>query len=93
MLSVTDAAAAMIDQLVDEAGAAAAAGLRLTHEQGSHALLMGLTDHPERDDEVLAVPGAHAPVYLDPEVVARVGNAVLDVKREPGAAAFFLRED
>ena len=92
MLTLTEAAKQMIDRLVAESGPPRA-GLRVTHRDDVAALTMGLADGPAQDDQVLEVTAPHAPVYLDPEVLARVDHAVLDLKAEPGSAAFFLRED
>ncbi len=91
MLTITEAAKQMIDRLVAESGPPRA-GLRVTHRDDVAALTMGLADGPDQDDEVLDLTGPHAPVYLDRDVLPRVDRAVLDVKAEPGSAAFFLRE-
>lgn len=92
MLTITDAAARVIDELA-ASSPLDGPGLRLTQREDSAALTMGLEEAPHTDDEVVAAPGSHAVVFLDPLVLPRVDHAVLDVKTEPGAHAFFLRED
>jgi Fe-S cluster assembly iron-binding protein IscA len=89
VLTLTDAAAKVLDDLA-AASPLDRPGLRVTQREDSRALTMGLAAGPEADDEVIVVQGA--PVFLDPLVVGRLDEAVLDVKTEPGAAAFFLRD-
>ena len=91
MLTITARAASVIDDLAD-ASPLPVAGLRLTHREDSRALEMDLVEEPQQDDEVIAFPRSSTLVFLDPTVLGRLSGSVLDVKTEPGASAFFLRE-
>jgi Fe-S cluster assembly iron-binding protein IscA len=90
VLSITKAAARVIDELAD-ASPADVAGLRVTQREDSAALTMGLVEEPHEHDAVVGQPGTTAVVFLDPVVLPRLDDAVLDVKTEPGSSAFFLR--
>jgi Fe-S cluster assembly iron-binding protein IscA len=92
LLSITPAAARVIDELAD-AAPFAVAGLRMTHREGSDALSMGLVGEPEEGDAVIGAAGATALLFLDRSVLDRLDGVVLDVRTEPGSSAFFLRED
>ncbi len=92
MLTITEAAAQTIAELAD-ASPLEVAGLRLTQREDSRALTMGLVEAAAPDDQVIVPKGATAVVFLDPVVLPRLEDAVLDVKSGPGSAAFFLRED
>jgi Fe-S cluster assembly iron-binding protein IscA len=92
VLTITPAAAQVIDKLAD-ASPLEITGLRMTHAGGSGALSMGLVEEPESDDAIIGAAGTRALVFLDPCVLPRLEGVVLDVKTEPGAAAFFLRDD
>ena len=87
MLTVTPAAARKIEDLTapDEV-----MGLRVTRREDSPALTMGLVREPDDADTVVPA-GRRGMAFLDPMVLPRRDDAVLDVKDEPGAAAFFLR--
>lgn len=92
MLTITDKAAQVIDELA-QASPLDVAGLRVTQRDDCAALTMGLVEEPADEDAVVTARGATAVVFLDPVVLPRLEGAVLDAKTEPGAAAFFLRED
>ena len=87
VLTITPAAAQVIDRLTSETDAV---GLRVTRTDLG-ALFLDLADGPEDDDTVVTTLTSDVVVFVDPVAVPRLEDAVLDAKSEPGAAAFFLR--
>lgn len=91
MLRLTDQAASMITELIDDADLPDSAGLRI-HQRDDHtSLAMDLADEPAPDDVVVLVHDAA--VFLAPLAAARVDEQVLDARSGETGSAFYLRDD
>lgn len=89
MLRLTDDAASMIAELLDDPELADGAGLRI-HQRDDHtALAMELADAPGPDDVVLV--DHDVTVFLGPIAAQRVADQVLDARSGETGAAFYLR--
>lgn len=85
MLTITPRAWREIDELTHEHHAS---GLRVART-GCGSLSLDVATGPERDDTVVWSRGTV--VYVERQVAADVDTAVLDLRAEPGARAFYLR--
>jgi iron-sulfur cluster assembly protein len=94
MLTVSPTAADAIRQLTESGDAPASAGVRIAAggpaEDGS-TLSLALVNAPEPDDEVVAPDGA-TQVYLEPQIVPFLEDAVLEAQVSEAGVAFSLRE-
>lgn len=87
MLSVTQNAAEMIDQLTVSADLPEG-GLRIASDGPEPGLHMSVAPRPAADD-VIVLKG-HAAVFLDPVAADRLFDDTLDARRTEAGAAFFL---
>ena len=90
MLNVTEQAATMIRDLLDEADLADGAGLRIAQRDDHTALTMRLCDQPHNDDVV--VVGHDVSVFLGRMAARRTDGQTLDATRTEASAAFYLRD-
>ena len=90
MLTVTEQAASMIRELVEQADLPQGAGLRIAQRDDHTALGMTLTDEPGYHDMVLIEHDVA--VFLGPRAAQRVGGQTLDANTTDTSAAFYLRD-
>lgn len=88
MLHLTEQAADMIADLVDDAGLPEGAGLRIAQRDDHPALAMTLAAEPGPEDEV--VQGGSAAVFLGPVAHTRLEEQTLGARTGQAGAAFFL---
>lgn len=90
MLRLTDHAASMIAELLDDAELPDGAGLRIAQRDDHPALAMALTEAPGPEDVV--VVDHDVTVFLGPVAAERVAEQVLDARAGETGSAFYLRE-
>lgn len=90
MLRLTDEAATLIEDLVQNADLPEGAGLRIAQRDDHLALAMSLAEHAEPRDTVVH-DGATA-VFLGPVAAARLSEDTLDARTNETGSAFYLRE-
>jgi iron-sulfur cluster assembly protein len=90
MLTVTEQAASMIQELLDAADLPEGAGLRIAQRDDHTALAMTLADAP--DDWDLVVADRDISVFLGPMAARRVATQTLDATSSDTSAAFYLRD-
>ena len=91
MLTLTPTAADAVRQLVDDAPADTAEGLRIAPGQISPAgtsLELSIVDGPEIDDQEITEGDAH--VYLEQEVAMFMDDKVLDAELEETGVRFSI---
>lgn len=93
MLTLTDAAADVINDLASQPDLPETAGLRIwpgPEDPQGPALSAGLTPGPGPQDKV--IESHHARVYLEPAVAERLADKVLDADTtDEGEIAFHVR--
>jgi iron-sulfur cluster assembly protein len=94
MLTVTEQAASMIQELLDAADLPEGAGLRIVQRDDHTALAMTLVDQP--DDADLVVADHDISVFLGPMAARRIAAQTLDATSSATSsdtsAAFYLRD-
>jgi Fe-S cluster assembly iron-binding protein IscA len=88
-LKLTEAAAAAIKNLLEEAGAGEDAGLRVTAEMdetGKPGLHLGFEPEPGEEDQVVTEHGVN--VFLDPSAAEYLEDKVLDAELHGDHAHF-----
>lgn len=90
MLTLTDDAASMIANLVQDADLPAGAGLRIAQRDDHTALTMSLAEKAEPRDVV--VRGGATAVFLGPVAAARLTQQTLDARTNEMGLAFYLRD-
>lgn len=94
MLTLSPTASEAITLLVEHSDVSDSAGLRIAAgeptEEGT-PLSLSLVDEPEPDDQVVA--DGEATVFLEPQVVPFLDDAVLDAQVNDGEIAFALRDN
>jgi Fe-S cluster assembly iron-binding protein IscA len=90
VLRLTDQAASMIAELIDDAELPDGAGLRIAQRDDHSALAMALSDAPGPEDVV--VVDHDVTVFLGPVAAERVAAQVLDARSGETGSAFYLRD-
>lgn len=88
-MQLTDDAATMIVDLVQQRALPDGAGLRIAPRTDHRALAMSLAEAAAPEDVVVEATGAR--VFLAPVADRRLAGAVLDARRDRSGSAFFLR--
>ena len=88
---VTESAAALIRNLVEDSDLPGRAGLRIARRNDLDALAMELTPEPRDEDTVLVVAEESA-VFLDPSAATRVRGQTLDAEIREEFRSFYLRD-
>lgn len=89
MVLLTDDAATMIVDLVQQRQLPDGAGLRIAPRPDHPALAMSLVEHAAPWDVVVQADGAR--LFLAPDADRRLSGAVLDARRNRSGAAFFVQ--
>ena len=89
MLKVTDDAATMIENLVQEGELPPGAGLRIAEREDHPSLAMTLAEAAEPEDVVLVEHSAR--VFLAPVAEARLADQTLDARTNELGSAFFVQ--
>jgi Fe-S cluster assembly iron-binding protein IscA len=88
VLSVTDRAADMINELTERAGLPPGSGLRIARRPEGYGLAMSLASQPSPGDSVVVVEDTV--LYLDAPAADRLRGQTLDARANAQGAAFFL---
>ena len=88
-MKLTDEAASMIEQLVQDRSLPEGAGLRIAQRDDHDALAMAISEGPRPDDRVIVLD--HAAVFLGPIADQRLDGAVLDARHGELGPAFFVQ--
>jgi len=89
VVQLTDDAATMIVDLVEQHSLPDGAGLRIAPRPDHPALTMTLVDEGAPLDVV--VEADQARLFLAPDADRRLSGEVLDARRNPSGAAFFVQ--
>lgn len=89
MLQITDDAASMIEELVQDGELPPGAGLRIAAREDHQSLAMSLAEQAEPDDFVLIEQDAR--VFLAPVAGERLAGQTLDARVNELGAAFFVQ--
>jgi Fe-S cluster assembly iron-binding protein IscA len=90
MLTLTEAAADVIQRLTSRPGMPDTSGLRISPKNGGTALTVALADGPSPQDEV--VEADRARVYLGRGAAERLDGKILDARvDERGSVSFQIR--
>ena len=89
MLTLTDDATTMIEELLHQAELPPGAGLRIAQREDHTALAMSLAEHAEPRDVV--VRDGAATVFLGPVAAERLTEQTLDARTNESGSAFYLR--
>lgn len=89
MVKVTNDAAAMISDMVQQRHRPPGAGLRIAQREDHPALAMSLADSAEPEDVIVVRQDAH--VFLAPAAQDRLSHETLDARTNEAGSAFFLR--
>ena len=89
MVQLTDDAATMIVDLVEQRSLPDGAGLRIAPRPDHPALTMSLVEGGAPRDVV--VQADRARLFLAPDADRRLSGAVLDARRNQSGAAFFVQ--
>lgn len=90
MLTLTDDATTLIEDLIQHADLPAGAGLRIAQREDHTALAMALAEHAEPRD--LVVQDGDATVFLGPVAAERLAEQTLDARTNETGSAFYLRD-
>jgi iron-sulfur cluster assembly protein len=90
VLTITEQAASMIHELLDQADLPEGAGLRIAQRNDHTALAMTLAHEP--GDLDLVVADHDISVFLGPMAARRVDSQTLDATSSDTNAAFYLRD-
>lgn len=88
-MKLTENAAHMISELVDQQDLPAGAGLRIAEREDHPALAMQLAEAAGPDDRVVSENGAD--VFLTPVADVRLAAQTLDARVNEVGSAFFLQ--
>ncbi len=89
MVRLTDDAATMIVDLVEDRSLPDGAGLRIAPRSDHPALTMSLVDQGAPRDVVVQADGAR--LFLAPDADRRLSGVVLDARRNHSGSAFFVQ--
>jgi iron-sulfur cluster assembly protein len=95
MLTITQAAAEVLDSLVEGTTEPDSAGVRISRtagEDGQPALQLAAVDSPEPQDAVLDGGAEHAPVFLEPGASVLLEDKVLDARVEGDSVALLVAD-
>lgn len=88
MLTLTQNASAIVNEITSQPGTADTAGLRITSDAGPEpAFAISAATQPEPGDQVVEQAGAT--VYLDPSAAALLDDKVLDAAVDPSGKVEF----
>lgn len=88
-MQLTDDAATMIADLVQQRALPDGAGLRIAPRRDHRALAMSLAEAAAPEDVVVVADRAR--VFLAPVADRRLSGAVLDARRNQSGSAFFVQ--
>jgi iron-sulfur cluster assembly protein len=95
VLTITQAAAEVLDSLVDATTEPDSAGVRISRtagEDGQPALHLSAVEAPEPEDAVLDGGADHAPIFLEPEASELLEDKVLDARVEGDSVALLVAD-
>jgi len=87
MLTLTENASAIVNQITSQPGLADTAGLRITSDSPERHLEVSATEHAEPGDQVVEQDGAT--VYLDESAAQLLDDKVLDAAVDPSGKVEF----
>lgn len=88
MLTLTENASAIVNEITSQPGLAETAGLRITSDASPEpAFAVSAAQQPEPGDQVVEQGGAT--VYLDPSAAALLDDKILDAAVDPAGKVEF----